>query len=113
MSQLNIEGMTANRAIDLQSGSQEKAIPMEFADAPRFKLEGIDLKSTFNLQSFSAQGSYSVNGANLIIVDHTDSDYNKLINHPSIENVELVGNRKISDFGVGTAANADILSLFK
>ena len=39
-------------------------------------------------------------------------DYAKIINKPSIEDVELVGNREMSEFGLGIATNEQIESLF-
>ena len=40
-------------------------------------------------------------------------DYNVLDNHPSIESVELVGDRKLSEFGLSIASNIDVISLFE
>ncbi len=40
-------------------------------------------------------------------------DYELLVNKPSIENVELIGNKLLSDFGMGTADILDIRSLFR
>ena len=40
-------------------------------------------------------------------------DYEKLIHKPSIEQIELFGNKKLSDFGVGIVSNEAILGLFR
>lgn len=40
-------------------------------------------------------------------------DYEALENKPSIEGVELLGDRKLSEFGVSKASNLDIINLFK
>ena len=40
------------------------------------------------------------------------SDYESLRNKPSIEEVELVGNKELGDFGMGTASYYDISMLF-
>jgi hypothetical protein len=88
-------------------------IPMEFVDAQRFDLQGIDCTQALDLQGFHMKGSYPIYGGSMMVVDRVHSDYNLLNHHPSIENVELVGNRSMSEFGLGKAANTDILSLFK
>jgi hypothetical protein len=88
-------------------------IPMEFSNAQRFDLQDVDCTQTLDLPGFHAEGSYALSGNSVMIIERTHSDYNLLIHHPSIENVELVGNRSMSEFGLGKAANTDILSLFK
>lgn len=40
-------------------------------------------------------------------------DYERLVNKPQIEEVELVGNKDIEDFGVNLASDYDIAMLFK
>lgn len=41
------------------------------------------------------------------------TDYEKLRNKPSIESVELVGDKKLTEFGVSSIGNAAILDLFR
>lgn len=41
------------------------------------------------------------------------TDYERLSNKPSIEDVQLVGNKKLTEFGVGPIGNAAILDLFR
>lgn len=86
---------------------------MSERDSARFDLENIDCTQAFELKEFHMEGSYDLSGNNLVITDRTLADYNLLNNRPTIENVELVGNKSISDLGLGKAANSDILSLFK
>ena len=40
-------------------------------------------------------------------------DYRDLSSKPTIDGVELVGNKKLSDFGLGIVTNKAILDLFK
>lgn len=40
-------------------------------------------------------------------------DYERLDNKPRIEQVELVGNKELEDFGMDIASNYDIAMLFK
>ena len=40
-------------------------------------------------------------------------DYERLDNKPRIEEVELVGNKKLDDFGMGTASYYEIAQLFR
>ena len=40
-------------------------------------------------------------------------NYEKLTNKPSIESVELVGDKKLTEFGVSAIGNAAILDLFR
>lgn len=40
-------------------------------------------------------------------------DYELLDNKPRIEEVELVGNKELDDFGMGTASYYDIAQLFR
>lgn len=40
-------------------------------------------------------------------------DYERLDNKPRIEEVELVGNKELEDFGMDIASNYDIAMLFK
>lgn len=40
------------------------------------------------------------------------SDYNKLKNKPSIEHVELVGNKNLEDFGAEPMTAAEVLEIF-
>ena len=41
------------------------------------------------------------------------TDYERLRNKPSIESVELMGNKDLSDFGVSVATDYDIALLFR
>lgn len=41
------------------------------------------------------------------------SDYNALTNKPSIEGVELVGNRQLEEIGVNEATAQEILDIFE
>lgn len=78
-----------------------------------FDLQNVDCTQTLSLTGFHSEGAYSLSGESMMVVERTNHDYSQLSNHPSIENVELVGNRSMSEFGLGKAANTDILSLFK
>lgn len=82
-------------------------------DSARFKLENIDCTQAFDLKEFHMEGSYDLAGNNFVVSDRTLADYNLLNNRPTIENVELVGNKSMSELGLGKAINSDILSLFK
>lgn len=86
---------------------------MDDKDICRFSLKGFSCTQTLDPQGFSTKGSYDLAMNNLMVASRGVSDYNMLSNHPSIENIELVGNKDISDFGVGKASNTDILNLFK
>lgn len=46
------------------------------------------------------------------VYDGGTKDYEKLENKPRIEEVELVGNRKLEDFGMDLASRYDIAMLF-
>lgn len=48
----------------------------------------------------------------LRIVQPSVNDYEMLVNHPYIESVELVGDRRLSEFGVTFASNIDVIRLF-
>lgn len=39
-------------------------------------------------------------------------DYNDIVNKPSIENVELVGNKNLEDFGAEPMTTAEVLEIF-
>ena len=41
-----------------------------------------------------------------------EKNYNELSNKPSIEQVELVGNKNFSDLGLETMSNLEILTMF-
>lgn len=41
------------------------------------------------------------------------TDYERLRNKPTIEDVELVGNKKLAEFGIQRIGNAAILNLFR
>ena len=41
-----------------------------------------------------------------------ENNYNELSNKPSIEQVELVGNKNFSDLGLETMSNMEILTMF-
>lgn len=41
-----------------------------------------------------------------------ENDYEELINKPSIEHIELVGNKSFSDLGLETMSNMEILTMF-
>lgn len=53
----------------------------------------------------------SMSVGTVIIRDGTN-DYNELINHPSIEGIELVGDRLLSEFGETPLSNVEIKSIF-
>ena len=42
---------------------------------------------------------------------YLEYDYNNLINRPSIENTELVGNRSLEEIGVDHISNAELAAL--
>ena len=41
-----------------------------------------------------------------------EKNYNELSNKPSIERVELIGNKNFSDLGLETMSNMEILTMF-
>ena len=41
-----------------------------------------------------------------------EKNYNELSNKPSIEQVELIGNKNFSDLGLETMSNIEILTMF-
>ena len=41
-----------------------------------------------------------------------EKNYNELSNKPSIEQVELIGNKSFSDLGLETMSNMEILTMF-
>lgn len=41
-----------------------------------------------------------------------EKNYNELSNKPSIEQVELIGNKNFSDLGLETMSNMEILTMF-
>lgn len=47
------------------------------------------------------------------IVTTVTTDYEQLENKPQIEDVVLVGNRSLGDFGMGTADRYDVRRLFR
>lgn len=55
------------------------------------------------------RGSMKVNGAGSA---SGSADYNKLRNKPSIEHVELVGNKNFAELGLEEMENQDILNMF-
>lgn len=55
------------------------------------------------------RGSMKVNGAGSA---SGSADYNKLKNKPSIEHVELVGNKNFADLGLEKLDNMEILTMF-
>lgn len=48
-----------------------------------------------------------------IQVDTGSKDYEELINKPSIESVELIGNKNFEDLGLEECSNDDILAMFQ
>lgn len=48
-----------------------------------------------------------------VLVGDPPNDYERLRNKPSIESVELKGDKSISDFGVSVATDYDIALLFR
>lgn len=61
-----------------------------------------------NNPSPKVTGSMKVNGAGA----GGTTDYEKLRNKPSIEHVELVGNKDFSDLGLEKLDNMEILTMF-
>ena len=41
-----------------------------------------------------------------------EKNYNELSNKPSIEQIELIGNKNFSDLGLETMSNMEILTMF-
>mgnify|MGYP007012493078 CR=1 FL=1 len=58
-------------------------------------------------QPKSLNGAISVSAVRYI----TELDYEKLINHPRINNVELIKNKNFDDLGLGSLSNIEIESL--
>lgn len=54
----------------------------------------------------------SVDVQSVVVSGGGTRDYERLINKPQIEQVELVGNKDLDDFGMGIASNYDIAMLF-
>ena len=48
----------------------------------------------------------------VVVAGGGTKNYERLINKPQIEQVELVGNKDLDDFGMGIASNYDIAMLF-
>jgi len=58
-------------------------------------------------------GSVGVPVARVVAAPTTAIDYVKILNKPTIEGVELVGDRKIEEFGCDVATEEDIDALFE
>ena len=65
----------------------------------------MDLLDTELNRDLSIDGVYAGGGGT--------KDYEKLKNKPRIEDVELVGNKELGDFGMNLASEYDIAMLFR
>lgn len=74
---------------------------VDFGARQRFELKGFRSSDPFKVD---ADGEVAVGGT---------ADYEKIRNKPKIESVELVGDRKLEEFGMTKAQNTDILGLFR
>ena len=75
----------------------------------------VRFKAKFRTESafkakFRTEGNLSADFGNVIQV-HTD-DYNDLLNKPSINEVELVGNKTFEDLGDHMLTNIEIKKIF-
>lgn len=61
----------------------------------------------------TVEGVSNIDGDVSIPINVGTSDYNKLKNIPSIENVELRGNKTFKELGLEEVTNQDILDMFK
>lgn len=61
----------------------------------------------------TVEGVSNIDGDVSIPINVGTSDYNKLKNIPSIESVELRGNKTLQELGIEECGNQDILNLFK
>lgn len=61
----------------------------------------------------TVEGVSNIDGDVSIPINVGTSDYNKLKNIPSIESVELRGNKTFEELGIEECGNQDILNLFK
>lgn len=72
------------------------------------QLQG-QLSTNQNLSvNLSSKSNLSV-GLNRTV--YVEKDYNKLINKPQIESVELVGNKALEDIGIDHLSNADLAAI--
>lgn len=61
----------------------------------------------------TVEGVSNIDGDLSIPINMGTSDYNKLKNLPSVENIELRGNKTFSELGLEEVTNQDILDMFK
>lgn len=61
----------------------------------------------------TVEGVSNIDGNVSIPINAGTSDYNKLKNLPSVENIELRGNKTFSELGLEEVTNQDILDMFK
>lgn len=59
------------------------------------------------------EGVSNIDGNVSIPTNVGTSDYNKLKNLPSVENIELRGNKTFAELGLEEVTNQDILDMFK
>lgn len=59
------------------------------------------------------EGVSNIDGNVSIPINAGTSDYNKLKNLPSVENIELRGNKTFEELGLEEVTNQDILDMFK
>lgn len=61
----------------------------------------------------TVEGVSNIDGDVSIPINAGTSDYNKLKNLPSVENIELRGNKTFEELGLEEVTNQDILDMFK
>lgn len=61
----------------------------------------------------TVEGVSNIDGNVSIPTNVGTSDYNKLKNLPSVENIELRGNKNFEELGLEEVTNQDILDMFK
>ena len=80
----------------------------------KFRLKDMAVRSAFRLDGMGAEGGFDLSHDQVkLIRNYSATDYNKLMNKPKIEDVELTGNKDLEEFGMTRAQNTDILSLFR
>ncbi|WP_173327824.1 hypothetical protein [Eubacterium pyruvativorans] len=83
-------------------------------DRVSFTVSGMKSQAGFKVTGMQVRSGIRVRNEPVKMVkEYSNSDYNHLANLPSIESVELKGDRSFSDFGMSVVKNTDILNMFK
>jgi len=89
--------VTATGDVDLDAESTIADIPMTVSEDSTINLTSVSTQADIPL---SVDGTFSVT---------TNSDYNALLNKPSIESVTLSGDKSFEDLGLSSITNSQIL----